>query len=746
MIRWKSYVSNVAICLAATTALASGVAHAQEVGVSPDSGEEASQFDADAIVVTAQRRDQLAQDVPISLTAFGGAELEARGITDLSALVDSVPGFYFSNPSPLRPYLFIRGIGTRTFDPGSDPSVGVFVDDIYIGNRSGASILPRDIEQVQILKGPQGTLFGRNAVAGALAYNTNNPTSELEGSITAGIGNRGAHSVVGVVSGPISGDSLTARLVAYGDYSDGYVTNLNTGQRMGGVGDTGVKLKVKASADGGATAMLTLERLSRRTNILGSKNINIVNGVPLQFFKKPGVIDVVVDDPYADFYNSDGPLRETMTAITARIEVPAGIGDFISITGYRENDQTSDYDLDSGSLDITRVFTVENTSQISQELRFVSDENGPLSLDGMLSLVGGLYFFHSEAYRQDRYQAGVDNRLDGIEQVGAGNYQTESAAIYGQADFSITPQLVLSLGARYTKDWKEAQITVDADGVGFLVSETYSSPLLNRSFNSFDPRVALSYEITPDMMVYASWAKGFKSGGFQSLPGNLARAQTSFEPERVTSYEAGIKSQWLGRALTANVAIWQSDYENLQVVRGILINGVLERVTSNAATSRLKGIDAELSLRLGRDFRVGANYAYLDAEYLDYIDGATDYSGTRMERAPEHSVQAFLQYTLPLSGDSDLTLRADQSYTSEVYFDPGQGMASINPSLPLTVQSGYGLTGLRATYENGPIRVTAYVDNLLDKLYKTSDFTTGPLVYAFYGEPRTYGMNVSWTF
>jgi iron complex outermembrane receptor protein len=304
----------------------------------------------------------------------------------------------------------------------------------------------------------------------------------------------------------------------------------------------------------------------------------------------------------------------------------------------------------------------------------------------------------------------------------------------------------VTLGGRYSHDKKRATQTGDTDDALPLVARDFTTTN-GATYTSFDPKIVATYKFSRDANIYASYSTGFKSGGFQYVPFTQAQANVLFAPEDITAYEIGFKTEWLDRALRVNGALFYYDYKNLQVSRIIDAGGAPVTLITNAASSTVKGADLEIQMRPSRNFEVNVTYGYLDAKYDKYIFNATtDFSDTRLVRAPKHSISAGAEWRIPVSDKGQLSLRADYALLSDFFHEPGQGEIRFGTGIPLTAEEGYGLLDLRATYQQGAWRITGYVNNATDKAYRRSINALGSTVVGFAGAPRIYGVKVGFTY
>ncbi len=588
--------------------------------------EDASEGIAD-IVVTAQRRSESAQRVPIALTALGSAQLAQQGVTDVSRIALRVPGFYLGSFGASRPQLYIRGVGSRTFDPGSDPSVGVFVDDVYVGRAGSVLNQLRDVQRVEVLRGPQGTLYGRNTIGGAINIVTEGASREPEAMIQAGVTSFNGHEVYGMLSGPMAADGAArARISLWNVQRDGYVRSRVTGGRGNGIENYGGRFRVDIGSEDSVLIALKAEYThdGDRAGYGGVKQGSAVNPDAV-YFGRPGLSYPVDPNPYRVASETDPAFDRDIALLSGKLSANLGGVTLASITGYMRQKNSEGRDQDGTPFFVLNQRTTENSRQITQEFRLSSQEGGALTFEDLLSWVVGLYYYDDKSSRDENYILGPDSAP--VTALGGGgiksdfvfgDYERRSYAAFGQVTVNFTQNLRLIGGLRYSHDRASAayQATTDRPGGPFVVAP-YDAPETKRAWHSVDPKVVLQYDFSRDVNVFASFSKGYKSGGFQYSPVNATVAAATFDPEKVTAYEIGLKSQFFQRKVRLNLAAFKYDYSDLQVSAGLvaLPNGAFSTVVSNAASSDIKGVEAELLVAPISGVELNASYAYLDAKY-----------------------------------------------------------------------------------------------------------------------------------
>ncbi|MDB5577839.1 MAG: TonB-dependent receptor [Bradyrhizobium sp.] len=715
------------------------------------------------IVVTAQRRAERVQNIPIAISAFGGDQLARSGVVTIENIAPRVPSFYFGSFGATRPQLYIRGIGTRSFDPGSESSVGVFEDEVYLGRSSGSFGSLKDVERIEVLRGPQGTLYGRNTIGGAINVITKGPTPDFQANAEAGISNYHGWDIFAAVGGPINADkTLMFRAAGWHTQRDGYVTNLTTGTKFQGVDNSGGRLRLAFAPSSDLRIDLTGEYIhDGDRGAFGGINQGTgisSTGAPANpasvFFAAASRLSAQMLPPSltAGYLNVDPTLDRNSYSGILKVEGNVGFATLTAISAFRKLDVRDGRDLDGSSLDTLSQIGIEHSKQFTQEVRLTSDRNGALSFGGALDWIVGGFYYNDKSDRRDIFNVGLDSAVRAGTGVAAvdtvfADYKIESFAVFAQATLHIGKSLDLTVGGRYTKDTKSIVFTDTTTDALPIIAAGFTTTQ-RAQYTSFDPRVVLTYRFSPDVNIYASYSTGFKSGGFQYAPFNVAAANTLFAPEDIKTYEIGFKSEFLNHHFRFNVAAFHYDYKNLQVSRIIDTASGPQTLITNAAASKINGVEVEAMLRPSSNFDVSITYGYLDATYSNYVFNLGQnltFDGTTLVRAPKHSVNVGGEWRIPVA-DNRLTLRADYALLGDFFHEPGQGNPIFGSGIPLTAEDGYGLLDLRASFEFSKFRLTAYATNVLNQKYRRTVNALGSTVVGFAGQPRIYGVRGSFNF
>lgn len=711
------------------------------------------------VTVTARKRGENMQDVPIAISAFSAEQIKTGNMTNLDHIAPLTPGLNIGKFSESRPQMYIRGIGSRQFDVGAESSVGVFIDEVYTGRFSAGLSGLMDVERVEVLKGPQGTLYGRNTIGGAINIITKQPTETFETNVEVGVGNMDFVTTEGAVSGPLLDDRLLGRLAfSYRD-RDGYVTNLNTGTEHMDHNRTAVRGKLLFKASDNLDILFTVDY--NDTDPDAGLQGEYVSGLPV--LATPGFLPPPETTPsrFNEFYNTDSWLDREIFTYSIRADWGFENAELTFISAYSKVDLSEARDLDSTQVDGIEHITDERTKQVTYELRLASIPGSRFTFNDRLDWIVGLYYLKEEPWRKENLIGGLDSVFSRIAaSIDAGgppaplapgqefidnfltvNIETTSLALFGQSIINLSPNLALTLGARYTSDEKDGVYTASS-------SRDFIPPIIqpfqvqaNPDWTSFDPKVTLEYRWTDDVMTYFVFSEGFKSGGFQFAQFNAETARQTFGPEEVKTYEVGVKSQLLDYRVQLNMNYFYNDYEDLQVARTQTSSGGAPTIlTENAASATVSGVELDSVINLTDELTLNFGYAYLDATYDDYVFSETvDFSGNALVRAPEHTFNVTLNYTTMVA-DGYLRLRGDYSWMDDYFFEPDEGRR------PGSMQSNYSLFHASASYEKGPWRISLWGRNLTDEVYRTTSLSFDDFTMEYLNLPRTYGVTVGWVY
>jgi len=718
------------------------------------------------IVVTARRKSERLQDVPVAVTAFGGQALAARGVDTLDQIARYTPNIRFDGAAQLsggnyNATVFIRGVGSNDFAIFSDPGVGFYVDDVYYARSIGGIMDAVDIDSVQVLRGPQGTLFGKNTIGGAVLITTANPEiGTLSGRLEGTYGSFQRKDLKGAINVPI-GDNAAFRLSGATLHRDGYVKRLLDGSDMGNRNANMIRGKFRYQPDDRLTVDLGADYTRARehsapSDLLAVGGVPGITGIPFlanyNKFVAPTLPIVAPDgnkaldrswitaSPFETW--AGGPNRNDLDLWGAQgiVNYRMGGATLKSVTAYRHMKAYFTRDGDNTPYTFRQTTNRDKQWQFSQELQLTGK-----TLDDRLSYVLGAYYFKEKA--EDITSADLAIGLwapfppPESPAVFPSNYtRNRSLAAYAQFDYNLTPSLQLEVGGRYSDDRKHFRTIVvrQKDHVTFI------DAIRDGKFSKFTPRVGINYKVDPDILLYASYSQGFKQGGFNGRPLVSASEVTRYNPEVLDTYEAGIKSQWLDHALTANLALFHSIYKDIQLT----VNQTPQNFVANAAQGKINGMELELVARPIRWFSANASIGYLDAHYTAVGQGLGPTQilpislRTGLVKAPKWTTSVGAEVSHELADGSKLMLRGDISTYSTIFNDVA--------NTPIITEDGYTLVNARLSYSfaNNRITVALFGTNLTNSLYIVSGNASSGfgLAEASYGRPREWGVSAGFRF
>ncbi|MET0272553.1 MAG: TonB-dependent receptor [Phenylobacterium sp.] len=692
------------------------------------------------LVVTAQKREQSLQDVPISITAISAQEIRKAGVTTFMDLQDYAPSLKINNNGDSRvATVTLRGVGSSQ-DAGKQSSIGIFIDGVFmarIGQGIGDLL---DIERIEVLRGPQGTLFGMNTAGGLIHIITAQPSlTDYRGYLEGVVGNYSRNELRGSVSGPIIPGKLGFSLAGYSVQRDGIVYNATLGRDVDVQHKTGVRGKLRyegekfnytviadqAREDSECCAYLFVA-IKPGANILGT---------PVAPYAPPGYPNsrtTVTGHPNTNQNHGGG--------VSGEGNLTLGGGNVLtSVTAYRTWEITADSDTDALPQEfIQGLYVHQRHEQFSQELRFTSPAGQ------RLEYVAGLFYFKRKS--TDFQYVGIPlikfPGTDGLTTDDSDHHDTSKAAFLNLT-YHVTPQLSLAGGARYTKENQKVDYTQISRNFAFATLGNHKD---SRKDDAVTYTLTAKYDLNPDVMTYVTYARGFKPGGFDltRLP-NLNHFQ--FEEETNNNIEAGLKGYFLDRRLSLTGALFHTDYKNFQT---LAFDG-LTLVTTNAPKFTTKGVELEAVAQPVEGLRIQAAYAYTDATYEDFPNAqcpsgspvpVCDISGRSLEGTPKHSFNGSVEYRHAIA-DSNWSayVRGEYAYKSGMYL-----AQSMDPFL---YQRAYGIANARIGVESDDgLLVELWTRNLFDKDYLQLSFPA-PLItggYAgFLNEPRMVGARISKT-
>jgi iron complex outermembrane receptor protein len=747
-------------------ALAAAVCGVMALGAVPQTAaaQDASETVTSAleeVVVTARKREESLQDTPISVTAFTAQGLADRGMVSTKDLGTYTPNLISNNGSAVSGNnsagaFFIRGIGQIDFTLNTDPGVGLYLDEVYIARSIGAVMDLLDLQAVEVLRGPQGTLFGRNTIGGAISMRSKPPAQERGGTVEVEVGSDDLRHARFSADMPLSATLLTRFSGSY-TQRDGFVRRLADGIDLGDTDALAGRLAVRWLASDAVTADLAIDASRRReespptlataldgTSAFGSFHNAVVAGPqclpPPGSFTNPACFNAqfLTGDSYST--HATNRSQSDLDAWGASLTIAAQLSDaltFKSITAYRDTEALGFRDGDNSPHVIAQTQDTWVHDQLSQEFQLGGNAFGEA-----LDWIVGLYYFEEQGTNLNF----VDFAPIFIQSGGA--VDNDSSALFGQATWHVSSAFDVTAGLRYTDETKR----FDPDQ--FVIQDRNPNPAarlptgfplvppneVSTSITETTPYLNLAYRWSEDVMTYVTYSEGFKSGGFTQRVFPPLPATPSFRPEFVKSYEAGTKITGFDQRLRFNAAAFFTDYTDLQVLALI---GVAP-TTQNAAEAEIRGFELELSARPVAELTLEAGVGYVDAEYTAIGPQVVGLSkDSEFAQIPEWTGNASVAYRFGLGGGSTLTPRLDWSHHSDVFMD------ALNT--PALQQASYDLLGASLTWSSADERwlVRLAGRNLTDERYFTSGFADLPvsgIAEVVMARPREWSLQVQYQY
>jgi iron complex outermembrane receptor protein len=747
----------IAALLLPTAAVAQQTDAASEKSEKQVAADEASKTEVQqltGITVTARKREETLQTVPVAVTAYSAASLDNLDVQDLGDLDAFVPNLtvYAARGSNSTVTAYIRGIGQA--DPlwGVDPGVGIYLDDVYIARPQGALLDVFDVERIEVLRGPQGSLYGKNTIGGAIKYVSAPLEEDFYGQASITMGSYSQADVKASVNVPFGSSGWVGRFAVASLNRDGFGEVLDTKQpvsdkeilaaraTLGYVGNPDFWARISVDWMDDQSGVRGAKMLAPNTNAL----INVADVPPLD-----DRYDMRIGMPNINDTSMDG----------ASLTMGWNLNDawtLKSITAFRESDTETNIDFDTLPQKIADVKAFYSDEQTSQEFQLNYDAGG------RFRGVGGLYWFTGEAGGQV-----LNNFFNLSFGDTQGTVDTDSIAVYGEGTFDINDKWSVTGGIRYTDEEKSADVLnrcyTDATYTTLALACTAANltPIAadfedSERFKNFSPKLSLDYRMDENTLLYALVSQGFKSGGFniRAQATQFPRSRLPFDDEKVTSYEIGAKNAFLDDKLFLNLAYFYNDYKDIQLSvftsfdsNGDGVNDAFFGDFTNAGAGTVQGIELEYAWQMSEFFSLQGNMAWLDAEYDEFLTESAN--GTvnniadqqKFTNAPEYSGSLSAVYARPLASGGRITGRATWTHQSEVY-----------PTTDLSEaikQDGYSLLSAGVIWQTaGPWSFALEGKNLTDKEYRTSGYNIAALgvLTGFYGAPRTFSLSARYDF
>jgi len=723
------------------------------------------------ITVTARRRTEKEQDVPAPISVVKGEQLEATKIYQVQDLQQLLPNFTAQFIHARQSSVAVRGIGNNTANEGLEGSVGIYLDNVYLGRPGQAVFDLLDIEQIDLLRGPQGTLFGKNTTAGVLNITSRQPVFKEERSIEASGGERGYRQLKASINQPLS-DTVAARISAYDTHDDGWIKNTYNGKNLNEINRKGVRgqILIKPSETFSLRLIGEHNEEDSSTGTLipysfgpwrptGATYAQVAAGL--------GAVNIA-RSPYDYKVDFDGRQRSKVNQDALSAEANWDINGYklTSITAWRDWKFSPENDLDFTRLaGITGGFNV-NEEQYSQEVRLASP------LGETYDYVVGAYYYHQDIESNNAYHTGASAPSltfvypPNASLAGRGTAKTDSYAVFGQSTWHITQTFDLTGGLRYTVENKEGRVVQQTINPAIYAASplvrAYDSGTLDRRDESIAGLLTASYRFTDDILGFATYSTGEKSGGFNvnsvstvaSLLGNQA---LSIDPEKARNVEIGLKTNWLDNRLNVNINAFLTKISDYQAVTNTDYNGSYLALLTNVGDLTSKGVELDVKAQPNKHLAVNFNAAYTDATFdkgtaptpfeeydgVGYGRGYRSIAGNRVNGAPRWTANAGVQHRWNITDTVEHYTAANYGWRSETYADINNSIYSKIPS--------YGVfnltTGFRIPHGKNQWDLSIWAKNLFDKHYFLGLVNSGNGMYAgSAAQPRTVGASLRYDF
>jgi len=718
------------------------------------------------VIITARKRSESLQETPVAVTAFTSEGLENKGFSNVSQIGQSTPNLQFDSSGPVsgsssNAVVFIRGIGQNEFLPTSDPGVATYVDQVYISRSIGGVLDLLDIERIEVLRGPQGTLFGKNTIGGAINITTQRPGEDFEAAVEMIVGSDSRVDVRGSVNIPVS-DNFYARFSGSSKNRDGYGTRVLTGEELGDVNSDSGRFSGYWAATDHLDVSFSVDATRARESSIASTllsdgpNVGAIGGGFLAQIHNGCVMSTdcsrLIPSSQNQQYNASQATNDVFTTtatgpnhsdldvwgVSATIDWDLDSYSAKYITSYRELESGFGMDADNSPIDLVHTDLDLDHKQMSQELQLSKAEDN-------YSWLVGLYYFEEEALETGPVTIIPHLFVPGVPATAASleehlDVQNSNLGAFSQGSYSISDQLSVTIGIRYTKEEKELDVS------GFILSDLglplVTNPRGQETFEEVTGKLGVEY-VTEDLtLIYASYSQGFKSGGFNGRYTRPTTDLVAFAPETVNTYELGVKAEFLESRLRLNTALFHSEYQDIQVV---VFDGITP-LTRNAAEGSIQGVEVELTYLPAPGWNIDAALGYLDAKY-DGVGLQAIANGLTIDKSfvnsPEWTGSFAAQYEYNVLDMGVLLTRLDISYKGELAKD------AINT--PELIQEPVTLVNARIAFTSSDDHWTLalFGSNLTDEEYLGSGFSDLPtfgFISGTYARGREWGGSVKYRF
>jgi len=716
--------------------------HAADIA-QPDTSTTSSTLEK--VTVTAQKREETVQSVPAPISVLSGDKIRQASLNSANEITRYIPNASAGTiDGHGRPRWWIRGLGTGDQGANTVSPVGIYMDDVYISNISATGFPLFDLERVEVLRGPQGTLWGKNTTGGAINFISKKPTFTDDGYLKVDMGNYASRTVEGAYGGALVDDKLAARVSFHHQGNDGYNENKANDNNSGELEDDAIRLQFLAELSDDLEANLNLH--ARRYHDTTSGN-GVSYGLNANGTNQFGYR---ADPQQGEVYdNAKNAASIEQQGIDLNLIRQLGNLELTSITALESFERSALNDSDYTPLELQRGYSYANSRQFSQEFRLASPRTD------RLNWVTGLHYFNenldaknANGTLDNTYVSRSYNRV-------AYNQKTESYAIFGSLTYNFTDAFSLTGGLRWTRERKAIDLNRIANsgpatfGAGdWWKPADVTSPLVttavqdeSNTWSDWTYDLTPEYKLSDNARVYFRYSKGFRSGGYNTGVTTQSTVAT-VNPEFLTAYELGLKSEWFDGRLNANASVFYYDYKDIQLNIVTAINNQTVSRLANGAQGQAYGGEFELEAIPLENLHVNFGLGLLHTEFTDYTSGTSDYSGNNFVRAPNVSAVLGADYKIPLQVGGALVLGTDWDTRSRQYFFTNDQSSAMRVG-------GYTLGNARVTYQlkGDKTEITGYVHNLTDKQYRSHTLPAGyQSATVMYGDPRTFGVSVTTKF
>lgn len=785
-------------CFGVTTVTAAGFALGAAAQTTSGTEEDTSRLET--IVVETERRQESAQDVPVAVTPIDAAAIERLAARDIRDLTSLVPNLQLSpiNIGPSSSAVAIRGVNSQDPERSFDPAVGTFIDGVYLGTSAFNLLDTFDLERIEVLRGPQGTLYGRNTTGGAIVATRTRPTLEngFRGSITAGTAGR--IDLKGIANFQLAEDLAGLKIGGYHFSDDGLYDN-SAGGSEGAVDRYGITAALRLTPSDALDVTITYDHAEDQSDIIPYVPQNVANGALLPFtltgMLPAGTVGVPGHGPDALCLRANGVCSSDVSSSTDAHELDATLDaltlnadwalsdnyDATFILGWRQSEESVLIDFDGSSAKAFNVIRNQDFEQFSAEARLASNFDGPFNF------VAGLYHFQSEytleqAIRLDLALVAPLPVLGLAAVSGAGDddaYEADTTAIFVQGNYDLSDKLTLTVGGRMS--WDERSISTrfrdaplalanpfgpDANAWDITEGVPANRPIseegsASEDWAEFTPKVGLDYRFNDDVLGYVSFTRGYNAGGFSARAGSVADVTTPFDPEFVNSWEAGFKADLNNGRARLNGALFFNDYEDKQ--EEAIVPAPPPTFTSttvrNVSSAEIWGLELEGSVLITDEFRLDGSFGYLNAEYQEF-DGfaggseiiatpplppgtliAADFSSLDLRRAPEFTASLTPRFDTQI-GNGQFSLGGTARYTDHFFYEVFNDPRGKNPSVIfLDVFSSYSFGGP----DQDKYKVFVFGKNITDEDY-TATFVNSIVDFGTRSRPAEWGVELQVSF